>query len=104
MGTMLKIVIAVAVAGIVTQYLIRQQYNYGPHDRIGSSSAAVEADTRTIVDHGPGQAHQDPLSSGSGRELWRYIGTHSGVETYVKQVKGSKLLAFRGRDTYLHVS
>jgi hypothetical protein len=93
--TMLKIVIAVAVAGIVTQYLIRQQYNYGPHDRIGTSSASV--------DHGPGQ-QQDPLSTGSGRELWRYIGTHSGVETYVKQVEGSKLLAFRGRGTCLHVS
>jgi hypothetical protein len=92
---MLKIVIAVAVTGIVTQYLIRQQYNFGLHDRIGSSSAAV--------DPGPGQK-QDPLSSGGGRELWRYIGTHSGVETYVKQVEGSKLLAFRGRGTCLHTS
>lgn len=101
MGTMLKIVIAVAVAGIVTQYLIRQQYNYGPHDRIGSSSA----DTRFIVDHGPGQQQQeDLLSIGRGRELWRYIGTHSGVETYVKQVEGSKLLAFRGRGACLHAS
>eukprot|EP00600_Ochromonadales_sp_CCMP1393_P016090 CAMPEP_0175025060 /NCGR_PEP_ID=MMETSP0005-20121125/16866_1 /TAXON_ID=420556 /ORGANISM="Ochromonas sp., Strain CCMP1393" /LENGTH=295 /DNA_ID=CAMNT_0016283789 /DNA_START=191 /DNA_END=1078 /DNA_ORIENTATION=+ len=27
---------------------------------------------------------------------WQYIGTHRGVETYIKKVKGSKLLAFRG--------
>ncbi len=38
------------------------------------------------------QAHQEPPNSND----WVYIGTKGGIETYVKSVEGSNLLAFRG--------
>jgi hypothetical protein len=35
-------------------------------------------------------------SAGAGAGDWTYIGTNRGVETYIKSVKGTSLLAFRG--------
>jgi len=105
MGNMLKAVIAVAVAGIVARYILKQQYNYSLHDMINSNSVVTVDDVRstTIVDHGTGvgESLNKVQRTDRGRELWRYIGTHSGVETYVKEIEGSKLLAFRGTGNVL---
>lgn len=41
--------------------------------------------------------HIDLVSSAKdGNDGWTYIGTKGGIETYVKKVDGSPLLAFRG--------
>ena len=37
-----------------------------------------------------------PVSTQSKSDNWTYIGSKGGIETYVKHIEGSNLLAFRG--------
>jgi hypothetical protein len=51
---------------------------------------------------GVSTATVDPSSSNDG---WLFVGTHNGVATYVKDMKGTKLMAFRGIAVLdLHIS
>lgn len=46
--------------------------------------------------HGAGINHNSSTISQNDSDGWTYIGTKGGIETYVKRVEGSPLLAFRG--------
>lgn len=58
----------------------------------------LRVDKAFKVQSSDAQNHQHSLVSSSkdGNDGWTYIGTKGGIETYVKKVDGSPLLAFRG--------
>lgn len=53
--------------------------------RSSSATGAIRGDNHTVI-----------AALNDGQDGWTFIGTTGGIETYVKKVEGSPLLAFRG--------